>query len=261
MGNETVTHHFGRPSPPPLRTGEKKAKVDLRVSKDRSKVEANVGHEVLSHFISGEVRAIGSEVQRLMHSWTLQVGPFAKHSIKVTKNHTLGKIITLVIDDETFVECTAADLGCKGSTWQCSFRFVGERMLDFEVFKTNSDGSPLDETAHVEERRKYVHDCIIVIPNDHDFSTAQFFVDAIDFRELPMKPLYEEAPISMDPRVMTATYGIQVPYKVDPNALSNIAVMANSLLSMTGGSTQAASGFFSCCGTGNVASEATEIRA
>ena len=42
--------------------------------------------------------------------------------------------------------------------------------------------------------RKRLHDCIIVIPNDHDFSTAQFFVDAIDFRELPMKPQYEEPP-------------------------------------------------------------------
>jgi len=224
-------------------------------------VEANIGHDVLAHFNSGEVRAVESEVERLMHSWTAQLGPLAKHTIKVTKKQTLTKIITLVVDDETFVEATAADLGCTGNGWQCSFRFVGEKILDFEVFKTNSDGAPLDQTAHVEEKRRYMHECSIIIPNDRDLTTAQFFIDGVDFRQLPMKPTVQESSLSMDPSVMLQSYGINVPYKVDPDAPSNLALLTNSILVVPEGTKQAAAGLFaSCCGASSVAPDLNEMR-
>jgi len=259
--NEIVTRHFGRPSPPPLRAGEKKPKIEFKVTKDRSKVEANVGHDVLSHFNSGEVRSIDSEVERLAHSWTAQLGPFAKHTIKVSKKQTLTKIISLVVDDDLFVEATAADLACTGNGWQCNFRFVGEKTLDFEVFKTNSDGAPLDQTAHVEEKRRYVHECSVFIPNDRDLTTAQFFIDGVDFRQLPMKPLCEEPTLSMNPAVMLQSYSIKVPYKVDMDAPSNFALLTNSILGVPAGTQQVATGFFaSCCCANSVAPDSTEVQ-
>lgn len=265
MDGNLVTHHFGRPSPPPSLNASKeeaaarqkggevikeKPRIGLKVSMDRSIVKANVGHSTLSHFVSGEARAARDEADRFKHSWTFQLGPLAKHVIKVTKNYTLGKIITLTVDDEVFVEASAADIGCKGGAWQCNFRFVGERLLDFEVSKTNSDGDALDELDHIVERRRYVHECSVVVPNDMDFRSAQLIIDGKAFREMPVMPeSHEEPHLSMSPQVMLQTYGISVPYsKVDSSAPSSIAHMANVILQTTEISKFAASGFFaSCC--------------
>lgn len=135
VDGEVVTHLFGRPSPPVGAT-QVKPEIALKVSKDRSAVTANVGHQVLSHFVSGEVQAKTSEVERLRHSWTVQLGPFAEHTVTIVKKHTLGKIITLLVDGEVLVESSAADIHFQGDEWQCKFRFIGERVLDFEVYKT-----------------------------------------------------------------------------------------------------------------------------
>merc|ERR1711904_131741 len=137
------------------------------------------------------------------------------------KKDTLGKIVTLLVDGTVLVEAAAADIGCASQSdeWHCSFKFIGERILDFEVFKTNKDGSPLDETAHVIERRKYVHECAIRIPNMWDVSTAMLTIDGKSFSELPVKPIsYKEEPLSMEPRALLHSYGITAPYKVDMNA-------------------------------------------
>jgi hypothetical protein len=227
LGNgELVTHHFGRPSPPPSMMSE----LSLSVSKDRSKVVANVGHSTLSHFVSGEVRSTRCEAERLQHSWTIQAGPFAEHTVQVMKRHTLGKIVTLLVDGEVLVEASAADIGCQGKEWHCQFRFIGERVLDFEVYKTNSEGAALDQTAHVKEIRKYVHECHVVIPNDHDFTTAQLFLDGAAFTELPMAPqAHEEPHLTMEPLALLHSYGISTPYKVDQEAPSNLTSLANHM--------------------------------
>jgi len=165
-----------------------------------------------------------------MRSWTVQLGPFAEHSVKIVKNYTLGKIITLMVDDEVFVESSAADIGCRGNEWQCNFHFVGEKILDFKVFKTNTDGAALDETDHVVEKRKYFHECSVIVPNDWDLSKARFLIDGMDFRTLPVKPdsgNYHESTLCMDPLAMQTSYGITVPYKVDHAAPTGISYLAN----------------------------------
>jgi hypothetical protein len=245
VNGEAVTHHFGRPSPPK----GARSSVDLQVSRDRSSVAANVGHSTLSLFASGGARSVNCEVQRLKHSWTVQLGPFAEHTVKVLKKSTLGKIVTLEVDGEVFVEATAADIGCQGSEWRCDFQFVGEKTLNFEVFKTNVDGVALDGTDHVIERRKYLHRCSVIVGNDWDLSTAQFFIDGNNFRDLPVKPLSEpeEAALSMSPMAMLQSYGITVPYKVDHAAPSGIAGMAQNILTSARDSQKAASSFFAWC--------------
>jgi len=250
---ELVTHHFGRPSPPVAST-KQLPELALKVSKDRSKVTANVGHSKLTHFVSGEVRAMNFDVERLSHSWTVQIGPFAQHTVQILKKHTLGKIVTLMVDGEVLVESSAADIGCEGKEWQCQFRFVGERVLDFEVYKTNTDGAPLDETDHVKEKRRYVHECSVTIPNDWNFGTAHFFIDGIPFNELPVEPQErEESTLTMDPLAMQQIYGIATPYKVDKNAPSNIMVLAHHVFVKADDSRKAAGGFFArCCDCNSV---------
>jgi hypothetical protein len=211
-------------------------------------VTADAGHNVLSHFISGEVQAITNHAERLRHSWTVRLGPFAEHTIEIAKKYTLGKIVSLVVDGEILVEASPADIGCEGHDWHCDFRFVGERALDFEVFKTNVDGAALDETDHVLDKRKYVHECSVVIPNSLDFSSAQLWVDGSNFCHLAAQPpVHEEVNISMDPTAMTHSYGITVPYKVDHDAPSNMMAFAANVFAKADVSRKSAGGFFARC--------------
>jgi hypothetical protein len=180
---ELVTHHFGRSSPA-LDVPEQKSEIALKVSQDRKALTTIASHQVLAHFVSGEVQAKTCEVDRLRHSWTVQAGPFAEHKVEVMKRHTIGKIVTLLVDGKVLVEASAVDIGCAGEEWHCKFRLIGERVLDFEVYKTNTTGGVLDEIGHVKERRKYVHECYVTIPNDWDFSSARLFVDNVPFTEL-----------------------------------------------------------------------------
>lgn len=262
VANDTVTHSFGRPTPR-VRAGEQTPRVSFTVNKDRTEVKANVGHEALSQFVSKEFRSLANASDRLSHTWTVQAGPFAKHVIKVSKNHTVGKIITLTIDDEILVECTKDCMKNSGSAWQCDFKFFGEKIMDFTVFTTNSDGAPTEDTAHVESKESYVHNCAVVVSNEGDFTSAQLWVDGSEFKELPMRPEYEEQPIVMEPRVLTATYGIAVPYKVDPNAPSTFVSMANNLLALPQGTELNARSLFGlCCSPNSIPpAGATEIRA
>merc|ERR1712187_749867 len=172
------------------------------------------------------------------------------HTVEITKKYTLGTIVSLLVDGETFVEASAADLGCKGKDWQCKFRFVGERIIDFEVFKTNINGTPTDETGHVREKRKYMHECTVVIPNDMDLSTAVFAIDNQCFQEMAVAPpRHEEKPLAIEPRVLLQRYEISAPYKVDPTAPTNMRRLSTNLKNGTGGLFGQCSG--ACARTGD----------
>merc|ERR1719162_262659 len=243
---DNITHHFGRPSPP-LTAVQKSQEIALKVSKNRAEVTANVGHEVLSHFVSGEVRSKTSEVAKLKHSWTVQLGPFAEHTIEISKRHSVGKVVTLLVDGEVLVESTAADIGCVGE-WQCKFRLAGERALDFEVYKTNPDGGAVEETGHVKEKRKYAHECFVAIPNDWDFSTARLFIDGTHFAELPMEDeQHQEKCLKMTPMSLMQSYSITTPYMVDPSASSSMMMLANQVLVGASNTRSTAGGFFARC--------------
>jgi hypothetical protein len=240
---ELVTHHFGRPSPA-LAAPQLKSEIALKVSQDRKVLTASAGHQVLSHFVSGEVQAKTCEVQRLRHSWTIQAGPFAEHTIEVVKRHTIGKIVTLLVDGKALAEASAADIGCSGEEWHCKFRLLGERVLDFEVYKTNASGGVLDEIGHVKERRKYIHECYVTIPNDWDFSSARLFVDSVPFTELPVEAQrYEEPELNTTPMALLHSYGIATPYMVDRTAPSSAMILANQVLAKVEDGRQMAGGW------------------
>lgn len=223
-----ITRHFGRASPP---LNAQASELCLRVNKDRSLVTANVGHSVLSRYVSGEVQSVRSDVERLRRKWTFQLGPFAEHTVEISKNFTLGQIITLLVDGEVLIECTPAEIGCNGPEWQCTFQLVGEHVTDFEVFKTNKDGTPLDSTDHVKAKRSYMHECKVVLPNDWDLSSAKLLVDGNCFSDLTVKaPEREEQALSMDSIAFQHTYGIAVPYKIDHTAPSDLMAFTENLV-------------------------------
>jgi hypothetical protein len=228
---------------------ERIQKINLLVSKDRSTVQVDVGHSDLSRFLSGSVCSVVSEVQALTHSWTVAFGPFAKHTIRVGKNST-GELITLSVDGKVFIEADAKggsledDVVLRRRGFQCEFSFVGERMLDFEVCKSEEDA--LENTEHIQEMRPYAHQCSVAIPNDLDFSTARFLIDGIDFRELqPFPARHTEPTISTCCGTMARTYSIVVPERAEQSSPSSMAQMANVMLARAfPTSKSAASDFF-----------------
>jgi len=230
LANGEFAHtYFGRPSPP---LSAQKRELCFQVSRDRRLVTADVGPSMLANFVSGEVQSVMSDVERLRRKWTFQLGPLAEHTIEITKRYTLGKVITLLVDGEVLVESVPSEIGCDSSGWQCSFKFFGERVMDFEVFQTNKDGTPLKGIDHVKDRRKYVHECKVVLSNNWDFTSANLLVDGVCFTELPVKkPEREELPLALDPIALQHTYGITTPYKVDHSAPSDLMAFAENLIS------------------------------
>jgi hypothetical protein len=208
---EHMTKCFGRPSPSP---GREKSKVTFQVAQDKDLVRANVGHFVFADFMSGEVRAVMEESQRLMHSWTIQIGPLVEHKITVVKHATLLKVITLMVDDEVFIEAAAAELACIKDEWLCTFQLVGEHVVDFAQPNPNADTGASDETSCVVNRRRYVHKFAILIKNEWDLRSAQCLADGATFAQLPRKRLNRsttEPKLAMETRALQHIYGIRPP--------------------------------------------------
>jgi len=245
-GKELVTHYFARPSPPGVSQESPAPQISLQVARDRSRVTADVGHSVISHYFSGEARAVSQDAHRLSHTWVVQLGPLAEHTIVLEKKYTLGKVVSLAVDGAPFVEATAEDIDCSSHDWECKFRFVGDRTLDFEVHETNNDGSTLESKGIVIHKQRYSNECTIKLPNDMDLRSAELMVDDVDFRSLPIKPeAHSEENLSVHPEAFKLTYGILVPYKVNHMAPCGIFAMAKDIA--PGRRRNAAPGWLGAC--------------
>lgn len=217
-GPGAITRFFARPSPY-LKTGEEAPRIAIDVNRERTKVTASVGHDLLMHFMTGEVRAIRAHGHKSMHSWTIQLGPYAVHTIEIEKRHT-GKIVTLSVDGESFVEASAEDLGCVLSKWECNFRFVGSRCIDINVFETTRNGKCLDSKTTVVNKCTYTHECNVALPDEKDMRSAVFSVDGLSFRELPPKAApFKEGRLETDLVTLRARYGLVIPEKVKESDL------------------------------------------
>jgi hypothetical protein len=233
-GGSVADTYFARQSPA-LGDDATSKHILIQTTRLRDRATCNVGHETLSHFLSGAVRFVSSNASRLNHTWKIQLGPFATHTIQVEKRYHFGKYINLVVDGTTLVQARANDIGCKGD-WRCKFRFVGERSIDFEVNETDANGTILDSRARVTKKYKYSHECSVVVGNLLDLSSATLFVDNVSCHMLPemMAPRQEE-PIHMGIQAMKHAYGIIVPFKVkDPVSHSSPGDVSESSLGKRG---------------------------
>jgi hypothetical protein len=171
---------------------------------------------VLTHFLSGAVRNVTSDLQRHYHSWTIQIGPFAEHIVKISRHPWPSKVVTLTVDDDVLVEASAEDIGCSTTAWECKFRFIGERVMNFDVYESNLEGVTLETRGQVTKREKYSHECSVLLKDDMDFSKAEFVIDDVYFQDLPPKAtLYEEPNVSMELHSFVGTYGPIVPHKIN----------------------------------------------
>mmetsp|Transcript_76622 Transcript_76622/g.135182 ORF Transcript_76622/g.135182 Transcript_76622/m.135182 type:complete len:464 (-) Transcript_76622:43-1434(-) len=254
IDNEPVTHFFGRPTPPPEQQGEGKNRVSFAVTRDRSQVRGNVGHGVLDHFLSGEVRGVRQDADDLKHSWVFQIGPFAEHLIEMEKRFKSSNLVSLTVDGALLAECTSEDIECAEDTWECSFRLVGERFMDWEVYESDGNGLTLDSKGIVTHRSKYFHEVRVTVKeSERSLIPARISVDGRDFTDLAeYRPLRQEDRVICPPQALTASYGLIVPYRVNEAAhLSPASFM--SPLRYDGGLGQGGLfGLLSCCGKSHV---------
>lgn len=162
----------------------------------------------------------------------------------------------LTVDGKPFVEARPADLGCEDGTWTCNFRFVGEPMVEFEVYEMDWSGATLDTLARVclsceaaaqlddekqrfkrsqnlKERKQHQHEirrqqlpkqrvynCSITVPGDRDLHSARLTIDGVDFGQLVLKreELLNEGHLTIDAQVLRQSYGITPPYHVNFDA-------------------------------------------
>jgi len=208
-GLELITHYFARHSP--------QSAVQMRVDKGRSTVEVGVGHSILSHFLSREVRRVHIQKGHNKVAWTIQVNPFIEHMVELERHSNWSRIFTLSIDGRRLVESSAADIDCaEGGTWHCDFRFLGESSLDFEVFETDRRVlEELDSTSVVSQLTRFTCDCAVTIEDERDLSSASFSIDGVDFGQLAAKAqAHPEPKLITSVEVMQQQYGVIVPFKV-----------------------------------------------
>lgn len=232
--NELVTHFFGRPTPNPA---QDVPVVLMKVSKDHQTITSNVGHQVFSHHMSQDVRLVKQFNGRGSYSrtWVIQIGPFAEHTIDL-QYHWTSKLMSLNIDGEKLVEAAAEDIDSPQDRWECKFRFVGERRIDYEVHESNKDGMVLDSKSVVSQKQKYTRECVVSV-RDSDVASAELMVDAtgsgnwVSFRDLMLKrEVHREDELRTSAVGLYATYGVSIPHKVNEQAPCGLAGVLNGSL-------------------------------
>jgi len=190
-------------------------------------VQINVGATTWEHFLSGEVRRGEGGANRLERSRTLQLGPFATHTIRLTKKSHMSAVMTLIVDDEILVECASPDIGGPSDMFRCNFRFVGERLLDFSVFEETKDGVPLDTKGIITQPYEYCHSVEVAYRHRavDNLVDATLAVDGCPFEHLPfmIQVHHEQQSLSISPTAMQGQFSIQIPKIVVPEDTRGIA--------------------------------------
>jgi len=226
-GSTLMTHFFARPTPAPSKepglTGLlTPTRTLFRVSRDGSQVTCELGHNLLSHFLSGQVKHLDQDSTKERRSWRIKIGPFATHEIVLERKYMFNKAISLMVDGELLVESTAEDLESPEGLWQCNFQFCGEKFLDWEVYEKSPSGSTLYTQAVVSEKRPYSHECVVSFPVEEafassiDLSVATLVIDKTEYLELPQAlEVVEEQNLVLDVEALKGSYSLSVPTKVN----------------------------------------------
>jgi len=213
--NQRALDFLARPTPAP-QDCKKKPVVELTVSDDGRFVTSNVGHSVFAYHLSGEARMVRHSSKKYEENWTIQLGPFAEHTIGVAWHNWPNRGWTITVDGEMLVDSHTKGERSDG-VWECDFSFVGEKLTDCEVHGINREGTLLVSKGHVLQRDRTVNRCAVKV--DFKKGVAQLLVDDVKFEKLPLqKTAYEEAPLRIERAWLYSNYGFQLPLKVNYEA-------------------------------------------
>jgi hypothetical protein len=232
VDGEPCTHFFGRPTPAPSRAGSQDDQVlRLKVDQERQNCTGNFGALVLEDFLRVPPQLVKApEASKQKCSWSVALGHFADHVFEIEKQYKT-KTLTLTVDGKCLADATAEELDCAGSEWECKFRLMGERTLEFEVHETNADGDALDSTGVVPYTVKVDKEVVIKVPDDKDFTTATLTVGGISPMDMRQKTIQAKGEtVQVSPQGLFSTYNISVPNKVNADAATGFSAVGRSIL-------------------------------
>jgi hypothetical protein len=202
--------------------------------------QINIGPTIWEHFLSGEVRRGESGATRLERTWTVQLGPFARHTVCLKKKNHVNSVMTLYVDGEVLLECTSADIGGSPDVWRGKFSFVGERLMDFNIYEETKDGWPLDNQTTVTQPIQYRH--VVEVAYQHraidNLVDAALSIDGVPFSQLPsmVDIHYREQALSITPSALKVQFGLDIPKKVAPEDSRGVArQLVNKAVTDAGG--------------------------
>jgi hypothetical protein len=203
-------------------------------------VEINVSASVLRHFLSGELRRGDMQVDRLQKDWVVQLGPFATHTIRLLKKSHMHPVMTLYVDNDVLVECMSSDIGGDPNVFRCKFRFVGERVMDFNVFEETKDGVPLDSKSVVSKPYQYCHIVEVIYPHKaiDNLAAASLRIDGVPFEQLPSMVIERKdaCGLSMVRTALENQFPIVIPKKIVPeDTRGMVRQLAQNMVNQAGG--------------------------
>merc|ERR1712194_321958 len=153
--------------------------------------------------------------------------------IEIEKNSklNLSKVATLTVDGDLLVESNNEDIDCTPDTWEATFRLIGDRVLEWEVFEHDVHGRALDTKGTVQHKTKVSHECRVSFNADEkDLARARLFIDDVDFDSLQLSnDLEKEDKLTVSPEALRGSYDLTIPYKVSDAPLSGFAALAGNV--------------------------------
>jgi hypothetical protein len=183
-------------------------------------------------------------------TWVIQIR-HSEHTIEIERKWRHTKLITLRVDGEILAEGTPEDIDCHRGMWQCTFRFIGERVIVFDMFETSAEGTPLNTKVKEEQRHNITHACVVSVTNFNDMSLSTLTVNGVDYRQLPqqMATPPSEHNLSTALMVLEAQYDITVPVKVNRNVGANGQLLSRAISHHSNASSFFGHGFDQLMGT------------
>lgn len=214
-------HYFARPTPS-AKHGGHMPKVVVSVAQNRHDCSVNVGHMSLLNHMSNSVRRVSFNGKRGGYfvgygskCWVIQIR-HAEHTIEVERRSRHTKAIRLVVDGEVLVEAGPEDISCQKRLWECPFRFIGERVLEFDMFDVATNGISKINRSRETQMHPVTHTCLVSVRDFNDMSKTVLTVDGTEFTHLPQQQLAPSNEHNLSPTLaaIESQYGIAVPSKL-----------------------------------------------
>jgi len=118
------------------------------------------------------------------NTWVVQIG-HAQHKIHISRKSKSSKDITLEVDGDVLIETSPRELPCIGDSWECSFRFFGDRSIYFHLLQTSTAGKVIADPQIIPQKHTFLHTCKVLVQDVSDLASSALQIDGVSFRSLP----------------------------------------------------------------------------
>jgi len=242
------------PTPP---KGKGPAEINFKVDKNRTMVDADVGHGQLKEALDPtrpdyKPKSKACKKTKLKSEWEIQIGSWGSHYIVAETKSKSSKEIQITIDDQLVVGGSAADLG--SNEWMVDIAVQGKLTLKYQLHKTNANGVALEETQVVTKKLVHSNTIRVSVPDHTNLETATLECDEVEFSRLEQyKNPPSESKINGTLETLESTHGVQVPYVSGDGASSG-----NDFADLIPGGAGLL-GMFDCCKVPDTAGDDSQL--